>query len=82
MAQKPTKSIGQPEIMVAETQIVRDAVVISFPKSILNKVPIENGRAFFCVTNGVLQVSGKVPSAVMPMAVISDEGFMPQGGQG
>jgi hypothetical protein len=75
---KTKQKIGQPEIMVAQTNISRDAVTITFPKSILLHTDITNGVTYFCMTNGVLQVSGDKPVAEIPMLTLEDEAFIPQ----
>lgn len=69
---------GQPQIMVAETVIGRDCVTFSLPKSILSEVPLANGKAYFCVTNGIVQISGEVPCATMPVFAANDDSFVPQ----
>jgi hypothetical protein len=78
MNPKTKTRIGQPEIMVAQTNISRDAVTITFPKSILMQTNIENGVTYFCLTNGILQVSGEKPAAEIPVLTLADEAFMPQ----
>lgn len=71
------KNIGQPEIMVAQTIIGRDSVTICLPKSILSQVNMNAGNSFFCITNGVIQISGDVPSAVMPPLVLDESSYVP-----
>lgn len=80
MADNKKKKIGQPEIMVAETIIGRDAVTFSLPKSVLSQVSLNGKQAFFCITNGIIQISGDVPAATMPVMVMNDDAFMPQQG--
>ena len=72
------QKIGQPEIMVAQTSIGRDSVVIAFPKAILSQMNLANGDTFFCITNGVAQVSGQIPNAVMPPMILDEDAFVPQ----
>lgn len=81
MADKTKKKIGQPEIMVAETNIGRDCVTFSLPKSILSQMSLNGKQAYFCVTNGIVQISGDVPAAAMPIMVLNEEAFLPQVGQ-
>jgi hypothetical protein len=76
---KKSKRIGQPEIMVAETVIGRDCVTFSLPKRILSQISLNSNQAYFCVTNGVIQISGDIPAAQMPIMVLSEESFLPQG---
>jgi hypothetical protein len=78
MANIKVKKIGQPEIMVAQTIIGRDCVTFSLPKSILAHVNIGGDKSFFCITNGVIQISGDIPIAVMPAMTLTEDSFMPQ----
>ena len=71
------KNIGQPEIMVAETTIGKDNVTFSLPKSILNDINLDK-QSYFCITNGIIQISGEVPSATIPIMSLNEDSFMPQ----
>ena len=78
---KRKNNIGQPEIMVAEMAIGRDCVTFAFPKSILAQVSTNGKQVFYCVTGGIVQISGNVPSATMPAFALADDDFVPQVGQ-
>ena len=78
MATLNKNKIGQPIIMVAETIIGRDCVTFSLPKSILNQVNIDSNKSYFCITNGVIQISGDAPNAVIPPLVLSEDSYIPQ----
>ncbi len=79
MAQlKTTKKIGQPEIMVGEAIIGRDCVTFALPKTILSQITLNSKQVYFCLTNGVIQISGEVPAAAMPITVLDEASFMPQ----
>lgn len=75
---KTRKNIGQPDIMVAETIIGKDVVTFSLPKSVLAQVNIASGRSFFCITNGIIQISGDVPNAHIPVMALTEDAFIPQ----
>ena len=78
MAEKNKFKIGQPEFRIAETTIGRDCVTFSLPKNVLSQIDLDGKNAFFCITNGIIQISGAVPAATMPMIVLTEESFAPQ----
>ena len=73
------KKNGQPIVAKANVSVVnKDTVTISFPRSALMETNIDEGDAFFTVTNGVVQVSGQIPTSVIPALILEEDAFVPQ----
>jgi hypothetical protein len=68
---KKTTKLSSGKFLTATVKELKNGIVFTFPPSIKDQIKL-NKKAYYSINNGVLQISGNEPYAVIPMVSLND----------